>query len=134
MKYKFQDGEKLRLIRAKIANDTVIEAGDLVGISSGLIVKADASSAKIAFCPNGHASGDGTEVEVTVGNDFTLKGTGDAVFAASYRGGEYDINSTTQTIDYGASSTDVLTVDISENAGIVDELDNVVVRINKPLF
>lgn len=133
-KYKFRDGERVRLTRAAIATDTVIEAGDLVAISSGLIVKAAAASAKVAFCPDGHAANSGTSVEVTVGNDFTLVGTGDAVFAATYRGGEYDINDTTQTIDYGASSTDVLLVDISENAGVVGTAAGVTVRINKPLF
>lgn len=133
-KWKLRDGEKVRCTRAVIADDTVIEAGDLVTISSGLIIKGAAASAKLAFCPDGHASGDGTDVEVTVGNDFTLVGTGDEVFAAAYRGGEYDLNDTTQTIDYGASTTDVLTVDISEDAGVVGTAAGVTVRINKPLF
>ena len=133
-KYKFRDGERVRLTRAVIATGTVIEAGDLVTIASGLITKAAAASTAVAFCPDGHAANTGTTVEVTVGNDFTLIGTGDAVFAATYRGGEYDINDTTQTVDYGASSTDVLKVDISEDAGVVGTAAGVTVRINKPLF
>ena len=133
-KYKLRDGEQVRCTRAVIADDTVIEAGDLVTLTSGLVTKAAAASTVVAFCPDGHASGDGTSVEVTVGNDFTLVGTGDAVFAATYRGGEYDINDTTQTIDYGASSTDVLKVDISEDAGVVGTAAGVTVRINRPLF
>lgn len=133
-KYKLRDGERVRTTRAVIDDSTVIEAGDLVTLSSGLVIKAVAASTAVAFCPDGHASGDGTAVEVTVGNDFTLVGTGDAVFAATYRGGEYDINDTTQTIDYGASSTDVLKVDVSEDAGVVGTAAGVTVRINKPLF
>lgn len=133
-KYKLRDGERVRLTRAVIADGTVIEAGDLVTIASGLITKAAAASTAVAWCPDGHASGDGTDVEVTLGNDFTLVTTGDAVFAAAYRGGEYDINDTTQTVDYGASSTDVLKVDISEDAGVVGTAAGVTVRINKPLF
>ena len=122
------------MTRAVIDNSTVIEAGDLVALSSGLVVKAAAASTAVAWCPDGHASGDGTDVEVSLGNDFTLVATGDAVFAAAYRGGEYDINDTTQTVDYGASSTDVLKVDISEDAGVVGTAAGVTVKINKPLF
>ena len=133
-KYKLRDGEKVRLTRAVIDNTTVIEAGDLVTTTSGLVVKAAAASDMIAWCPDGHANGDGTDVEVTVGNDFTLVGEGDAVFAAAYRGEEFDINDTTQTIDYGASSTDVLTVDVSEDAGVVGTATGVTVRIHKPVF
>ena len=133
-KYKLRDGERVRLTRAVIATGTVIEAGDLVTIASGLITKAAAASTAVAFCPDGHAANTGTTVEVTVGNDFTLIGEGDAVFAAAYRGGEYDINDTTQTVDYGASSTDVLKVDISEDAGVVGTAAGVTVKINKPLF
>lgn len=133
-KYVLKDGEQVRLTRATIATATAIEAGDLVAISSGLIIKAAAASAAIAWCPDGHDANSGTSVEVTVGDDFTLEGTGDAVFAISYKGGEYDINDTTQTIDYGASSTDVLTVGISEDAGVVDTAAGVTVKINKPIF
>ncbi|MFC1886933.1 hypothetical protein ACFLZM_07745 [Thermodesulfobacteriota bacterium] len=123
----------MRTVRCVIASATVIAAGDFVDITTGLITKAAAASTVLAWCPNGSA--DGEEVcEVTVGNDFTLIGTGDAVFAVAYKGGEYDINDTTQTINYGASTTDVLKVDISENAGTVGVAAGVRVRINKPLF
>lgn len=133
-KYKLRDGERVRLTRAVIATGTAIEAGDLVTISAGLIVKAAAASTALAWCPDGHEANSGTSVEVTVGNDFTLVGTGDAEFAAAYRGAEFDINDTTQTIDYGASTLDVLKVDISEDAGVVGTAAGVTVRINKPLF
>lgn len=135
-KYKLRDGEQVRLTRAVIAYNTVIEAGDLVAISSGLIIKAVAASTAVAWCPDGHASGAATDtvVEVTVGNDFTLTTTGDAVFAAAYRGVEYDINDTTQTIDYGASALDILTVGIGEDAGVVGTAAGVTVKINKPIF
>jgi hypothetical protein len=135
-KYELVDGEKLRLTKAVIAYDTVIEAGDIVTLTSGLVTKAAAASDTIAWCPDGHASGETTDTtcEITVGNDFTLKTTGDAVFAAAYRGEIFDINDTTQYIDYGASSTDVLVVDPSINAGTVGTAAGVTVRINKPIF
>ena len=133
MKYKIKDGEKIRTTIAEKASGTVIAAGDLVAISSGLIILGAAASTTLAYCPNGGADGE-TEIEVSVGNDFTLIGTGDAVFADSYKGGEYDINDTTQTIDYGASTTDVLKIGISKDAGIVGTAAGVEVRINKPIF
>ena len=133
MKYKLKDGEQVRTKRCVIASATEISAGDLVAISSGLIIKAVAASGAIGWTPQGSTVGD-TVIEVSVGNDFTLVGTGDAVFAITYKGGEYDINDTTQTIDYGASSTDVLKVSIGEDAGVVGTAAGVEVRINKPLF
>jgi len=133
-KYVLRDGEKVRLTRAVIATATVIEAGDLVAITSGLITKAAAASTKLAWCPDGHAANSGTSVEVTLGNDFTLVGTGDAAFAVTHRGVAHDIVDTTQYIDVGTSSTNVLTVDISEDAGVVDSAAGITVRINKPIF
>jgi hypothetical protein len=132
-KYRLRDGEAVRMTRATKASATVIEAGDLVAISAGLIIKAVAASTAVAWCPNGGADGE-TTVEVSVGNDFTLLTTGEAVFAVAYKGGEYDINDTTQTIDWDASTTDVLKIDISENAGVVGSASDITVRINKPLF
>lgn len=133
MKYRLKDGEKVRTKTCAIASATVIAAGDLVAISSGLIIKAVAASAAIGWTPQGSADGD-TEIEVSIGNDFTLLGTGDAVFAVTYKGGEYDINDTTQTIDFGASSTDVLKVGIGTDAGTVDATTDIEVKINKPIF
>jgi len=133
-KYKVRDSEMLRTIIAPIATDTVIEAGDLVTVSSGLIIKAVAASTTLAFSPKAHVANSGTEIEVTVGNDFTLTGTMDVNFAAAYRGVEYDINDTKQTIDQGASVTKVLKVSIGADAGTVGTATGVNVRINKPCF
>ena len=134
-KYKLKDGEKVRLTRAVIATATVIEAGDLVALDgNGLIIKAVVASAAVAWCPNGHAADSGTSVEVTLGNDFTLVGTMDVVFAAAYKGVEYDINVTTQYIDQGGTTYKVLKVGIGEDAGVVGTASGVTVRINKPLF
>jgi hypothetical protein len=134
MKYRLVNGEKVRLVRCLKGSSTVIAAGDLVAMSSGLIIKAVGASAAIGWCPAGGANGD-TVVEVSVGNDFTLETTAESAFAVTYKGGEYDINNDgTQTIDWDASSTDVLKIDISENAGVVGSAENVRVKINKPLF
>lgn len=133
MKFKLANGETVRTVRCTIASATEIAAGDLVAVTAGLIVKADASSATIGWTPQGSEVGD-TVIEVSVGNDFTLEGTGTHVFAISYKGGEVDLTATTQTIDLDASSTDVLKVSIEEDAGTVGSTEKIKVRINKPLF
>jgi hypothetical protein len=132
-KFKLVDGEELRLVRCTKDTGVVIEAGDLVALSSGLVIKATETSTAVGWCPNGAASAD-TVAEVTVGNDFTLKTTGNAVFAAAYKGGEYDIDVTTQYINYSGTTYKVLKVAIDEKAGTVGTAAGVTVRINKPLF
>lgn len=122
-------------VLATIASATVIEAGDLVDLTNGLITKATASSTVLAYAPNGSADGE-TKIEVTVGNDFILEGTADANFAVANKGAEVDlvVTSNVQLIDLGESTIDVLKVDISENAGTVGATTGVRVKINKPLF
>ncbi len=133
-RFVVRDAEKLRTIIAPIASATAIEAGDLVGISSGLIIKAVDTSTKIAFSPKAHPANSGTSIEITVGNDFTLLGTMDVAFAAAYRGVDYDINATTQTIDQGGTTYKVLTVGCGNDSGTVGSASNVEVRIAKPIF
>lgn len=126
--------EELRTVRCTKAAGVTIEAGDLVTQESGLIVKAEANDAIIAYAPNGAASADLT-CDVTVGNDFILEGTGEQVFAVTQKGAEVDIVGTAPVlINNDASSTDVLKIDISENAGTVSSTAKIRVRINKPLF
>ena len=132
MAFTLVDGEQVRTVRVPVASGTVIPAGDFAGMTSGLAVDAIETTAAIAWCPAGSADGE-TVCELTVGDDFTLKGTGDAVFALTQKGTEVDLTAA-QLIDVGSSSTDVLKIDISENAGTVDSASNIVVRINKPLF
>lgn len=100
-----------------------------------LIVKAATGSTKIAWCPNGAASGV-TDVEVSVGNDFTLVGTSDANFAVTNRGAEVDmvVTDNVQLIDLGESTTDVFVVGIKAESGTAGSTSNVEVKINKPLF
>lgn len=133
--FRLYGGEAPRTQRAVKASATVIEAGDLVGIDTGLIIKATAASTKLAWCPEGGANGE-TVVEITEGNDFTLKGTGDAVFAVAQKGTTVDlvVNANAQQVDVGTSSTNVLDIDCSENAGTVGSASNIVVRIAKPIF
>ena len=116
------------------ASATVIAAGDLVALDgSDLAILATATSTKVAFAPNGAGAGD-LNIEVTVGDDFLLKGTANVVYAESYRGDVCDILSTTQQIDIATSSPNVLQVDASEDAGVVASASNVVVKINKPII
>jgi len=135
MDFKLKDGEQVRTVNCLKASATVIEAGDLVALSSGLIVKATASSTAVGYAVSGAAAGV-EDIAVTVGNDFTLIGTGDANFAVTQKGSEVDIvvTSGAQLVDVGASATDVLKIGIGEDAGTVGSTSNIEVRINKPLF
>lgn len=134
MDFKLKTKEQVRTRLAEIASATVIEDGDLVTLdSNGLVIKAVAASTKLAYATKGSADGD-VEIEITVGNDFTLLGTGDAVFAESMRGSEVDlVGTTTQLIDVGLSATDVLRIVPYNDAGTVGSASNIEVRINKPL-
>lgn len=134
MDFKLKDGEQLRTVKATKASATVIEAGDLVALSSGLIIKAVAGSTAVAYAPNGAGDGE-TSIEVSVGNDFTLVGTADANAAITDKGAEVDlVGTTTQLIDLGESTTDVLKVGVAEDSLTAGSSESVEVRINKPLF
>lgn len=131
MDFKVVGDEILRTVIVTIASATVIEAGDVCELSSGLPVKGTASGAKLAYSPFACPSGD-TQIELSVGNNFVLEGTGDAVFAVTQKGSEVDlvVNGGAQQIDVGESTTDVFVVDISENAGTVGSVSNIRVKIN----
>jgi hypothetical protein len=130
-----QQGPNYQVRTCEVASATVIEAGDLVAMESNLIVKADAANTTIAYCPNGSADGE-TSVVVTQGNDFTLVGTGDAVYSEDYRGDLVDVvmDSADQQIDVTTGSTKVLQIEGAEDSGTVDSASNIEVRINKPIF
>lgn len=135
MDFRLKDGDFVRTVIAAKDSATVIEAGDLVALSSGLIVKAGAADTAIAWCPAGGADGE-TTVEVTKGTDFTLVGTADANFAVTNRGAEVDlvVNTGVQQIDLGASTTDVFKVGFATDSGTAGSAENVEVLINKPIF
>lgn len=134
MDFKIVNNEQVRTVIASKASGTVIEAGDLVALANGLIIKAVAESTAVAYAPYGAGAGE-TEIEVTIGNDFILEGTADANFAVTDKGIECDLVGTTnQLIDLGTSSTDVFKVDVSTVAGTAGSATNVRVKINKPLF
>lgn len=131
--YKLKAGEKVRTTIAVKGSSTVIPAGSIVAISSGLIIAGAAASTAIAWCPKGAANGT-TECEITVGNDFTLIGEASTAFAVANRGAEVDMNDTTQTINLGASSTDVFKVGVTADSGTDGATTGIEVRINKPIF
>ena len=130
-----QQGPGFRTRVAEIASATVIEAGDLVGMTSNLIVKAGAATTALAYAINGSAAGE-TSIEITEGNDFTLVGTGDAVYGEDYRGDLVDLVMATndQRIDVGTGSTKVFQIIGAEDSGTVGSASGIEVRINKPLF
>jgi hypothetical protein len=134
-RFTIADGQQVRTVKAPIATATAIEAGDLVTLDTGLIIKAVAASTACAFAPIAHAANSGTEIEVTIGNDFTLRGTADANFAATDRGVVCTIDDTTQAIDLSdTGGTDLLRVGFGINSGTVGSASNVEVKIEKPLF
>ncbi len=130
-----QQGPGFRTRVAEIASATVIEPGDLVTMTSNLIVKADESSTALAYAINGSAAGE-TSIEITEGNDFTLVGTGDEVYSEDYRGDLVDLVMATndQRIDVGTSSKKVFQIIGAEDSGVVGSASGIEVRINKPLF
>lgn len=135
MDFKVKNSEQVRTVRCNKASATVIEAGDLVAMDSGLIIKATATSTALGYAPFAAGNGD-LFVEVSLGNDFTLVGTADANFAVANKGTEVDLVVTNgvQLIDLGTSTTDVLKVSIDTSAGVAGSAANVEVKINKPLF
>lgn len=132
MNFEIKNGEKVRTVLAVKGSSTVIPAGSLVAIDAGLIIPAVATSAAVAYAPNGAGNGE-TTVEITIGNDFTLVGTADENFADAKRGSTCDITDA-QLIDIGATSKNVLLVSPSVTAGVVGSKNNVEVKINKPIF
>ena len=130
-----QQGPGFRTRVAEIASETVIEAGDMVGMDSNLIVKADHSTGALAYAINGSAAGE-TSIEITEGNDFTLVGTGDDVYSEDYRGDLVDLVMSTndQRIDVETSSKKVFQIIGAEDSGVVGSASGIEVRINKSLF
>lgn len=130
-----QKGPSFQTRVCEVASAEVIEPGDLVALESNLIVKADAANTAIAYSINGSADGE-TSTEITVGNDFTLVGTGDRVWSEDYRGDSCDVvmSSTTQTVALATSSTNVFQVIGAEDSGVVGSASNVEVKIAKPIF
>lgn len=129
MAFKCINTSKLRTVPVTIASATVIPAGDFAGMTSGLAVDAAAATTAIAWCPDGSADGETTCYLSTADSDIILEGTSDANFAVTHKNTEVDLTDA-QLIDIGSSSTDVLIVDGSENAGTVDSTADVRVHIN----
>ena len=118
------------------ASGTVIEPGDLVGITDGLAVKAGAATAAIAYSPSGAVSS-ALKVEVTRGNNFELIGNKDAdvVFAVDQRGDYCDVKGTTDLIiDNDTLSTGVLQICGDKDNGVVGSKAGIRVKIAKPVL
>jgi len=129
-----QQGVGYKTRQAEIASATVIEPGDLVTLTSNLIVKAGAASTTLAYAPNGSADGE-TTIEVTEGTDFTLTGTGDAVWSEDYRGTAAGISGTTDLlVDVTGATTNVIRLGVSEDAGTVGSTSDIEFKIILPIF
>ncbi|MCP3683066.1 MAG: hypothetical protein GY861_10280, partial [bacterium] len=121
---------------------TVLEQGQFCTIdaATGLAVKATAASTSIALVIATPETGSGlladNKVQVSADFNAVLVGTADAPFAKTNRNTEVDIaidGSGNQLIDIAASTTDVLVVLASEDAGTVGSAEEVLVKVNKPL-
>jgi len=133
-KFEVVGDEALRTEFMSKEAGVTIAAGDLVAAdSNGYAILATATSTAVAYAPRGAASAD-LKCEVTIGNDFILKGTGDAAFAITQKGTLVDITTTTQLIDVGESSIDVLKISPMVDAGVAGSTAGIKVKINKPLF
>ena len=131
-----KDGEKLRTRKADSASATVIPAGSLVEMDSGgLIIRATATAAKLAYCPDGKLAGE-VNAEITTGNDFTLKMIGASNYAKTQRAQDYDLSvpSGVQKLNQAASTLKVLTVSLALDGGVVGSANDIEVRIAKPIF
>ena len=119
----------------EIDSATIIKPGDMVTLDAGwIVIKAGPASTQIAFTEVGSAVGE-TVMTVVADDRVRYKGTGDAVFAKAQRGTEVDIvGTTTLLIDLGTSVTDVLKVAGGLDAGVVGSTDDIIVRINKPIY
>ncbi len=137
MEFILKKDEIFRTVKALKASATVLPYGCLVALdANGLIIKATSTSTAVAYCPNGGAAGE-TEVDVSVGNNFSLIGLGNAtaVFAAAQKGTTCDISGTTSVvIDNSHQVENVLRIGISKDAGVVGSAANIEVKIEKPLF
>lgn len=96
-----------------IASATVVEKGDVVGLTSGLLVRASATTAKIAVAQESSADGDTDDVGVVCDGIFVAKA--DAVHAVSQRGSEVDL-----VILPGYMETGVVTATAATLAAISD--------------
>lgn len=116
-------------------SSTVIEAGDMVTLTSGLVTKADHSSASLGYAPFGAGKGE-TTVQILNDRDAEFIGTADDVFAVTQRGTEVDLvmSGTAQCIDVWKSTTDVFKVSVGTDAGVVGSANDVKVKINKFLY
>lgn len=120
----------------KDAATTDILPGQFCSIdpTTGLAVKAIATSSNLWYVV---AVNDETN-EVTVEADpkVVYQGTADAPFAQTNANTEVDIaidGSGNQVIDLGASSTDVLKVVATKDAGTIGSAEKVLVKINQPM-
>ena len=104
-----------------------------IDATTGLVIKAVAASTQIALVMQVI---DDTHVMVLADPTAVIEGTADAAFDKTMRNTEVDIaidGAGNQTIDVGASATDVLKVLATEDAGTVGSVEKVKVIVNKPL-
>lgn len=123
-------GSELRTITLEKASGTVIAPGAFVTLDAGgLAITAVAASTQLAFTERGAVAGT-TTVDVIANKDAVYFVTGAANFAKANRGVSYDMNAS-QQLNTAATTTTVLKVLPTLDAGTVGSTANIKVTINK---
>lgn len=98
-----------------VASATVLNPGELAGLTSGLLVRPTASTAKLVYVAGASAAGETEDVQFYDDPDIVLKGKADAAFAVTNRGAEVDL-----VIVPGYLTTGTVTATALELAAISD--------------
>lgn len=131
--YEVQAKQGLTTIYGEVESATVFPKGTLVGkdAATGYIEKATAAHTKVAFAPSGTIDGE-TQTEISVGNEFILRGTADVNFGRiAHAFVDCDIvdNAGNLEIDLDSTTTEVLSI----VRGTEGSSENVNFKIAKPL-
>jgi hypothetical protein len=98
----------------ELASSATVVAGDLLVSSSGYLTKAGNSAAKIVAIAQEAATTatEGDLIKAQILSEFhVIRGTSDAdATAGRWAGTTYDLNATTQTLDFGDSSAGCLQI------------------------
>jgi len=134
VKRQNSDGASTSVLEKSAATTDIVQGQFCtIDAATGLAIKALAAHTSIAYVMAVLSS---TRVLVLNDASTVFQGTADAPFALTQRNTEVDIaidGSGNQTIDVGASATDVFKVISSEDAGTVGSALEVLVMINKPI-
>lgn len=121
--------------KAAIDTDTVIEAGDLVAIDTGLIIKATSTSGKVSRAQEAHAAGGPLLIEISIGKIEITMDSSD-VFAVTQREIAYDIaidGNGKATVNQSGNTYKNIRIAIDNKVGKVGKTTDIKCVIDKPI-